>query len=364
MRRRILAVDDFEINLEILEAILNNDYHYTGVTSGAAALKAMLGDVQPDLVLLDLSMPVMDGFELLERMSAEEKLSNIPVIFVTAEKDEYHEEKGLKLGAVDYIKKPYNSDIIRVKIRNHIELKTYRDNLELAVAERTRELQARTEELLATHGAIIMGMSLLSESRDRVTGAHLARIKKLTHILSDNVQRMHPDKLGVELVEEITAYSPLHDVGKVAVPDAVLNKHGALTSEEFDLMKKHTTGGGDLLRQTAGFLTGVRATQLNVAIEIAECHHERYDGSGYPYRLIGEAIPISARIVSMVDVYDALRSSRPYKDGFSHETACEIITKGDGRTLPSHFDPVILRVFKEIHRDLCVAYDQNPDPRI
>jgi len=364
MRRRVLAVDDLDINLEILEAILDGDYHYTAVTSGEAALEAMSGDSQPDLVLLDLSMPGMDGFELLRQMKKDARLTNIPVVFVTGETDEYSEERGLKLGAVDYIKKPYNSDIIRVKIRNHIELKTYRDNLELVVAERTRELRERTEELFVAHGAIIMGMSLLSESRDKVTGAHLARIRTLTLVVAKRVAVIAPLMLNSEQVELITSYSPLHDVGKVAVPDAVLNKHGALTSEEFDLMKTHTTGGGDVLRQTAGFLTGKRVGQLDIAIEIAESHHERYDGTGYPRGLKGEAIPISARIVSIVDVYDALRSSRPYKDGFSHEKACEIILVGDGRTSPAHFDPVVIEAFKQVHHELACIFDQNPDPRM
>ena len=362
MRHTVMAVDDIQINLMILESMLEADYDVVLATSGEEAL-AKMPEAKPDLVLLDLSMPDMDGFELLERMHKDERLLNIPVIFVTGEKDVYAEEKGLILGAVDYIKKPYVPEIIRVKIKNHIELKVYRDNLAVAVAERTRQLEKRTQELTATHSAIIMGMSLLSESRDKVTGVHLARIKILTKLLAEKMAALRPDLLDSDMISAIVTYSPLHDVGKVSVPDAVLKKSGGLTQEEFEQMKEHTMGGGDLLRQVAEFLPGDQRL-LSVAIDIAESHHERFDGSGYPNGLSGEAIPISARIVSVADVYDALRSPRPYKRGFSHEEAMDIILNGDGRTAPEHFDPEVLTAFKEIHTTLRDAYDNNPDPHV
>lgn len=364
MLRRVLAVDDMQINLEILEAILSDEYIYSSAESGAEALELMHGENQPDLVLLDLSMPGMDGFELLGRMRKDEILASIPVIFVTGETDQYSEEKGLKLGAVDYIKKPYNPDIIKVKIRNHIELKTYRDDLEIAVRQRTKELHERTDELSAAHAAVIMGMSLLSESRDKVTGAHLARIKSLTRIIVDDINITYPEIISKNLADTIVQYSPLHDVGKVAVPDAVLNKKGALTREEFEVMKTHTSGGGDVLRQTAGFMSGGAGSGLQVAIDIAEGHHEKYDGSGYPSSKKGDEIPISARIVSIADIYDALRSSRPYKRGFTHEEACDIILVGDGRTSPDHFDPIVLDAFKKCHLEMKKAFDDNPDPSL
>jgi putative two-component system response regulator len=288
-------------------------------------------------------------------MREDEQLAKIPVIFVTAESDLHSEEDGLDLGAVDYLLKPYRPSIIHRKVRNHIELKVLRDDLEVAVAVRTRELTA-------THSAIIMGMSLLSESRDQVTGAHLARIQQLTALLAAHLRKIHPNLLRPQDVDDITTYSPLHDVGKVSVPDAVLKKEGKLTDEEFVQMKAHSTAGGDLLREISAFLPENRRHGLQTAIEIAECHHERYDGSGYPRRLKGEEIPLSARIVSVVDVYDALRSPRPYKQGFSHEETMDIITNGDGRTSPAHFDPDVLAAFITIQKELRVAYDANPDP--
>jgi putative two-component system response regulator len=356
MAHKIIAVDDVQLNLDILEAILDTEYDVTSVTSGKEALEIMDED-QPDLVLLDLSMPEMDGFEVLRRMRGNPITERIPVVIVTAEQDDYSEEKGLNLGAVDYIRKPYNSDIIRIKIRNHIELKTYRDNLASMV-------EKRTQQLIASHEAIIMGMSLLSESRDGITGAHIARIKEQTRLLTTKISELHPDLLDKELANQITTYSPLHDVGKVGIPDSVLKKSGGLTREEFDLMKSHTWGGGDLLRQMVEFLVPEHRKPLKVAIDIAECHHERYDGTGYPDGLSGDEIPLAARIVALPDVYDALRSTRSYKRGFTHEEALDIILKGDGRTDPAHFDPTVLEAFREVHMEIAEAFDSNPDPHI
>jgi len=229
------------------------------------------------------------------------------------------------------------------------------------VAIRTAQLEERTKELYAAHTAIIMGMALLSESRDKVTGSHIVRIKGLTHILAGKVCEWYPEFVSPELVEIITTYSSLHDVGKVSVPDAVLMKKGRLTDKEFNQMKAHTSGGGDLLRQISELLPHDQS-HISIAIEIAEGHHERFDGTGYPNRLSGEDIPISARIVALADVYDALRSTRPYKNGFTHEEAIDIIINGDGRTDPKHFDPIVLRAFKEVHEEMRELFDNNPDP--
>ncbi|MCL1862501.1 MAG: response regulator [Defluviitaleaceae bacterium] len=361
MTNTIMAIDDVPENLIILEAILQDNYHIVTADGGATALKLLKEGPEPDLILLDLSMPEMDGFQFLEKIREVPAYNKIPVIFVTGSNDVYSEEKGLDLGAVDYIKKPYEPKIIRVKIRNHIELKTYRDNLSEAVAIRTRQLEERTEELYAAHSAIIMGMALLSESRDKVTGSHIVRIKGLTHILASKVCEWYPAFVSPELVEIITTYSSLHDVGKVSVPDSVLMKKGKLTEKEFDEMKGHTHGGGDLLRQISELLPHDQS-HISIAIEIAESHHERFDGTGYPKNISGENIPISARIVALADVYDALRSTRPYKEGFTHEQALDIITNGDGRTDPKHFDPIVLRAFKEVHEEMRDLFDKNPDP--
>lgn len=362
MKYTVLAVDDVLENLLIVEQILKDTYDVVTVESGAEALK-VLPDVKPDLILLDLSMPDMDGFELLEHIREDKAYDGIPAIFVTMADDVYSEEKALKLGAMDYIKKPYEPNVIRVKVHNHIELKVLRDNLEAAVAERTKELEERTQHVVEAHGATIMGMSMLSESRDKITGAHLLRIKNLTEILATRFMHMFPEILDNETAETIIMYSPLHDIGKVSVPDAVLTKKGRLTNEEFDQMKAHAKDGGTLLRELVKMIPSERE-HLRIAIEIAEGHHERFDGTGYPGKVAGENIPLSARIVAIADIYDALRSPRPYKPGFTHEEAMNIILEGDGRTEPTHFDPNVLRVFRSTHKALCIAYDRNPDPNV
>ena len=356
MRSTIMLVDDIPVNMMILESILEDEYNVVMANRGDLALSLMAGEARPDLVLLDIAMPEMDGFEVLARMHEDNELAGIPVIFVTGEVDVYSEERGLKMGAVDYIKKPYVPEIIFVKIRNHLENKKLRDNLENAVAERTKEL-------IAAHEAVIPGMSLLSESRDKVTGAHILRIKMLTQILTDRILEQRPDLLDPVTAEMIKTYAPLHDVGKVSVPDAVLKKEGVLTSDEFEQIKEHATGGGELLRQIADFLPSEKQ-YLNVAIDIAVHHHERFDGTGYPHGLKRNEIPIAARIVSVVDVYDALRSPRQYKPSFTHGESMEIIIKGDKKTRPEHFDPIVLKAFIELQEEMRKAYDSNPDPHM
>lgn len=363
MRHLIMIVDDIPTNLMTIEAILEPEYDVIKATSAKEALEIMSRPPFPSLALLDVFMPEMDGFELFLQMKDHIILKEVPVIFLTGENDVEAEERGLDLGAADYIKKPYFPGVLLRKIRNQIEQRAFKEELAAIASAQTRQLEEHAEELNASHSAIIMGMSLLSESRDQVTGAHLARIKSLTRLLVEAYAAFHPDNLSFKDAELITTYSPLHDIGKVGVPDAVLNKQGGLTKEEFEQMKSHTVGGGDLLRQVAALLPREQE-RINVAIEIAEAHHERYDGTGYPHGLVGEQIPLSARIVSIADIYDALRSPRPYKAGFTHEEAMDIILKGDGRTKPEHFDPLMLAVVEMIHEGLREAYDSNPDPHL
>jgi len=346
MDKTILIVDDMMLNIEMLSNILEEDYDIMTADSGENAIEQMQCRI-PDLVLLDIYMPGMDGFEVLRFMREDKDLSTIPVIFVTGEHDENSEEKGLRMGAVDYIKKPYNALIARIKVRNHLEMKAYRDSLKSLVYMRTMQLEERTKQLAASREAIIMGMSLMSESHDKVTGSHIERIKDYTRILVQKMLTLYPDIMTPDLADQIALYSPLHDVGKISISDVILNKAGALTPEEFDTIKAHTLEGASLLRKTEAFLTdSSEAGGLSVAIEIAECHHERYDGTGYPHGMKGEDIPIAARIVSVADVYDALKSTRPYKKAFTHEEAMDIILTGDAKTKPCHFDPKVLEILQ------------------
>ena len=352
MKHTILIVDDAEINLLMLREIMDSEYRVISASSGAEAIYIMENEL-PDIVLLDLNMPEMSGFDVLQRMKETPKLASVLVIFVTAETETYLEEKGLDMGAVDYVHKPYNESIIKYKVRNHLELKDYRDSLEDLV-------QVRTQQLMTSHEAIITSMSLMAEKRDKVTGDHLARIKLSTHLLAHRLSQMHPELLSSSIADQIALYSPLHDLGKIATPDAILGKPGKLTEEEFVTMKSHTIEGGNILRETNTILIG-SDKELQYAIDIAEGHHERFDGTGYPRGLSGESIPIAARIVSLVDVYDALRSARPYKEAFSHEEAHHIITVGDGRTMPGHFDPRILDVYMMVQTELDQIVNEYKD---
>lgn len=352
MTNTILIVDDKKLNIDLLTNILRGQYKIMAATSGEAAIELLARKI-PDLVLLDIIMPGIDGFGVLEHMKSKRELSNIPVIFVTGEHNIATEERGLALGAVDYIKKPFNSTVVGAKVHNHLELKAYRDDLELLVRDRTKQLETSRE-------AIIMGMSLMSEIHDKITGEHIERIKLFTGILTKKMLEMYPDVLDEETAHSIVLFSPLHDVGKIGISDSILKKTGVLTPEEFNIMKMHTRDGAELLRKTEGFLIGNGTGDLNVAIEIAERHHEKYDGTGYPDGLKGEEIPLSARIITIVDIYDALRSSRPYKKAFTHEESMDIILSGDGRTEPSHFDPMVLEVFKSVSHEFEANFNECP----
>lgn len=338
-KKSILIVDDQKENISALKSLLNDKYEIFAALNGKAALRVM-NVVRIDLVLLDLVMPVMDGFETLKLMKMDEKLVNIPVIFITSALEDTKESMGLSLGAVDYIKKPYNPTIINIKVINQLENKMYRERLEQLVDTRTQEIEASRE-------AIIMGMSYLAEGRDQETGGHIKRMQMYTKIIANQIVDDFPEALTKDDAKSIVLLAPLHDIGKVNVPDSILLKEGKLTPEEFNMMKAHTTFGAEVLLKTENLLHEY-SNFLKHAIDIAEGHHEKYDGSGYPKGLKGDEIPLSACISSIADIYDALTSERPYKRAFSHEEALDIIFKGDGRVEPQHFNPIVLESFRKV----------------
>jgi len=333
------VVDDTAANIDLLLDTLGEDYRVRVATDGEAALKSV-GKAPPDLILLDVMMPGMDGFQVCRRLKATPAFRDIPVVFLTALSEDADEARGLALGAVDYIAKPFNPTIVKARVRNHLELEAHRGRLEELVERRTVELE-RTRE------AAIVSMALLAEYRDSETGRHIQRTKHYVLSLARTLSRRYPEELTPANMELLFQSAPLHDIGKVAIPDSILLKTDKLTDEEFAQIRLHTTIGAEVIGKAEAQLGS--NSFLRMAREMAGLHHERWDGSGYPRGLQGEEIPLSARLMAIADVYDALTSRRPYKSPFSHEKAFRVITRGDGRTLPEHFCPVVLEAFREVH---------------
>ncbi len=332
---KILVVDDNEFNIYLIAYILKDQYNLKVAMTGTDALK-MVEEDKPDLILLDVMMPEMDGYEVCRVLKSNESTKDIPVIFLTALSEDSEEMKGLDMGAVDYITKPFNPKLVAKRIKNHLALKYHRDNLELMVAERTRMLNL-------TQDVTIESLGNLAEYRDQETGGHIKRTKGYVKSLAMNIinNKRFNSTLTNEYIELLAKSAPLHDIGKVGVPDSILLKPGKLTDEEFEEMKKHTIYGRDIIAASEKSLG--EESFLTLAREIAYSHHEKWDGSGYPEGVSGDDIPLSGRIMAIADVYDALISKRVYKAPFPHAKAVEIIAGGKG----SHFDPDIAQAFIE-----------------
>jgi putative two-component system response regulator len=335
----ILIVEDEPINVKLLIEALGEEYTFRVAPDGVAALASVKKNL-PDLILLDIVMPDMDGFAVCRRLKYDPALRDISVIFLTALSGDLNEAQGLELGVVDYITKPFNPAIVKARVRNHLELKFYRDLLEDIVRKRTADLE-QTQE------ATIAGMALLAEYRDPETGGHIQRTKHYVRTLAEAMSARYPDTLTPEYIDLLYRSAPLHDIGKVAVNDSILLKPGELTSEEFSEMKRHTLVGSEVIRR-AEMLLGEKSF-LSVAREIAEFHHERWDGSGYPHGLKGEEIPLNAQLMAIADIYDALTSRRVYKPPYHHKKAFDIIINGDDRIRPEIFSPAIVDGFRAVH---------------
>jgi putative two-component system response regulator len=348
----VLVVDDTPDNITLISSLLKDLYKVKIANNGEKALRIAASDSPPDLILLDIMMPEMDGYEVITRLKADEKTREIPVIFLTAKVEVADETHGLDLGAVDYITKPISPPIVLARVRNHLELKTARDFLKDQNKHLEEEVRKRTREVAAVQDVTIHAMASLAETRDNETGNHIRRTQWYVKLLADKIR--HLPRFRAELdndktIDLLFKSAPLHDIGKVGIPDRILLKPGRFEQEEFEIMKRHPQLGRDAIIAAEESLD-LELPFLAIAKEIAYAHQEKWDGSGYPEGLSGDDIPVSARIMAVADVYDALVSRRVYKEGMPHEKALGIIVEGKG----SHFDPDMVEAFLEI-ADECRA---------
>jgi putative two-component system response regulator len=348
VEKRILIVDDSEINIEILEELLSDEYEVDSATNGQECLQK-LALFSPDMVLLDIMMPGMDGYETCRRIKASPMGSFTQVVMVSGKSAKNDRLKGYQAGADDYVIKPFDHDellaklAVQSKMRDAIEQLWHANaTIQKFNADLEKLVQERTTEVVAVRDMAVFALAKLADSRDSDTGEHLVRMRNYCQILAEELGRdsRHADQVDDKFLEDMYRSSPLHDIGKVGIPDAILLKPGRLTPEEFEVMKKHTTIGAEALREVVehnnygGF--------LEMAIDIARHHHERFDGGGYPDGLAGADIPLAARIAAVADVYDAVASPRIYKPAFDPDKARTIIEEGEG----GHFDPVVVEAFR------------------
>lgn len=344
---RVLVVDDETFYIDVLVDVLHKQYQVSIAKNGEQALQRLAGKQKPDLILLDILMPDMTGYEVCEKIKSDPKMADIPVIFLTIKSEVDDEVRGLELGAVDYITKPISPPIVRSRVKNHLSLAKAKHILKDQNHALEEMVKQRTEEISRTQDVAILCMASLAETRDNETGNHIKRTQHYIRLLSEYLKD-HPDYsdyLTDETIELLFKSAPLHDIGKVGVRDDILLKAGPLTSDEWSEMKLHAIHGYEALQRAE---QGIGSTDfLRIAKEIALSHHEKWDGSGYPSGLKGKDIPISGRLMALADVYDALISKRVYKEAYSHRKAVEMILVESG----SHFDPVIVEAFDKLQAE-------------
>lgn len=341
----LLIVDDDPDIVALVRAQLQPWSRVLCASGGEQGLAAAFGALRPDLVLLDVMMPGMCGYDVCRELKADARTRDVPVIFLTSLAEPKDEQRGFDAGAVDYITKPISPPILLARIRTHLALKAAADFLRDKNAYLEQEVARRTHEVHAVQDATIIAMATLAETRDQETGNHIRRTQNYVRALARKLQPQprFAAALGNDVIEMLYKSAPLHDIGKVGIPDAILLKAGKLTPAEIEVMNTHAVLGRDAIA-AAERLLDAPSSFLRLAREIAHHHHEKWDGSGFPDRLAGEAIPLSARLMAVADVYDALISRRVYKPAFPHDKAVDIIRAGRG----SHFDPDIADVFLEI----------------
>lgn len=350
MKNKVLIVDDALINRDILKEILKDTYDILEAEDGKTALEILDAENNEiSAILLDLLMPVMDGFQVLEELNARKLIEKIPVLVISGENSTQNEQRCFELGIADFIGKPFNAQLVRKRVQNAAEHYAYRNELEAKVEEQTnvlrkayRTLKNQAEQLMRRNQDIIEILGTVVEYRNMESGEHVKRVGEYTRILAETFMVEYPEYgLTQDKINVIVSASALHDIGKITIPDSILLKPGRLTKEEFEYMKSHTTRGCELLES----MKDVLDTQYKkVSYEICRHHHERFDGKGYPDGLAGDAIPLPAQLVSVADVYDALVNERCYKDAFSPEEAFHMIVNGECGV----FSPRLMEVFRKV----------------
>jgi len=357
----VLVVDDTPDNLSLMSGLLKDLYKVKVANNGEKAISIANSDSPPDLILLDIMMPGMSGYQVCQVLKASQATRAIPIIFLTAITATEDERKGLELGAVDFITKPVNPPVVLARVATQLQVKLAADFLKDQNAFLEAEVQRRGRELAAIQDVTILAMASLAETRDNDTGNHIRRTQHYVKLLATHLKHHPRFRLFLDdhTIELLFKSAPLHDIGKVGIPDRILLKPGRFEPHEMAIMKTHCALGRDAIQHAEDQL-GLEVEFLKYAKEIAYGHQEKWDGSGYPQGLAGDAIPTSARLMAVADVYDALISRRVYKEGMPHEKAVAIITEGRG----SHFDPDIVDAFlalTEQFREVAARYRDSDE---
>lgn len=344
--RKVLIIDDDYLNVAIVsDFLVSSGYNVITAYNGDEGFKSAR-DLSPDVILLDVIMSGMDGFDTCRMLKKSTVTRHIPVVMLTALTDKDSRHKGLDAGAIDFLNKPVDMIELTIRLKNVIQLKEYHDHLRNYNEQLEKIVEQRTMELRDSFIDTLYRLTMMAEQKDKGTASHIRRVSHYASFLAK--------LLGLSSSEADVMFhaSPMHDIGKIGIPDAILQNPGKLTAEEYYIMQQHTTMGGSVL-------CGSNSDYLKSAKRFALYHHENWDGTGYPYGLKGEEIPLEGRLMLIIDRYDALRSIRPYKTSIDHNSALKVLLEGGERSSPSHFDPVVLDAFKKHHYKFAEIFEEH-----